>query len=85
VPVAINHTKQKLNSGRVVLGLGVRQFRSVEIGLIARAAGFDFLFLDQEHGTMDLTTHTPSRRSSTAVPKVLPIPTWSRWRMRAQS
>jgi 2-keto-3-deoxy-L-rhamnonate aldolase RhmA len=56
VPVAINHTKQKLNAGRVVLGLGVRQFRTVEIGLIARAAGFDFLFLDQEHGTMDLTT-----------------------------
>jgi 4-hydroxy-2-oxoheptanedioate aldolase len=56
VPVAINHTKQKLNAGRLVLGLGVRQFRSVEIGLIARAAGFDFLFLDQEHGTMDLTT-----------------------------
>jgi 4-hydroxy-2-oxoheptanedioate aldolase len=56
VPVAINHTKQKLNAGGLVLGLGVRQFRSVEIGLIARAAGFDFLFLDQEHGTIDLAT-----------------------------
>jgi 4-hydroxy-2-oxoheptanedioate aldolase len=56
VPVAINHTKEKLDAGGLVLGLGVRQFRSVEIGLIARAAGFDFLFLDQEHGTMDLST-----------------------------
>jgi 4-hydroxy-2-oxoheptanedioate aldolase len=56
VPVAINHTKQKLEAGGLVLGLGVRRFRSVEIGMIARAAGFDFLFLDQEHGTMDLAT-----------------------------
>ena len=56
MPVVINHTKKKLEAGGLVLGLGVRQMRTVEIGLIARAAGFDFLFLDQEHGTMDLTT-----------------------------
>ncbi len=56
MPVAINHAKKKLDAGGLVLGLGVRHFRSVEIGLIARAAGFDFLFLDQEHGTMDLST-----------------------------
>jgi 2-keto-3-deoxy-L-rhamnonate aldolase RhmA len=56
MPVAANHAKKKLAAGGVVLGLGIRQFRTVEIGLIAKAAGFDFLFLDQEHGTMDLTT-----------------------------
>lgn len=56
MPVAVNHTKKKLDAGGLVLGLGVRQFRTVEIGLIARAAGFDFLFLDQEHGTMDIRT-----------------------------
>ena len=56
MPVAANHAKKKLEAGGVVLGLGIRQFRTVEIGLIAKAAGFDFLFLDQEHGTMDLTT-----------------------------
>ena len=56
MPVAVNHAKKKLEAGGLVLGLGIRQFRTVEIGLIAQAAGFDFLFLDQEHGTMDLTT-----------------------------
>jgi 4-hydroxy-2-oxoheptanedioate aldolase len=56
MPVAANHAKKKLADGGIVLGLGIRQFRTVEIGLIAKAAGFDFLFLDQEHGTMDLTT-----------------------------
>lgn len=56
MPVAANHAKKKLAAGGIVLGLGIRQFRTVEIGLIAKAAGFDFLFLDQEHGTMDLTT-----------------------------
>lgn len=51
-----NHTKRMLQSGRVVLGLGVRQMRSVEIGMIARASGFDFLFIDREHGPMGMET-----------------------------
>lgn len=54
--VIANSTKQMLRDGRVVLGLGVRQARSVEIGMIARAAGFDFLFIDLEHGSMGMET-----------------------------
>lgn len=54
--IVANSTKQMLESGRVVLGLGVRQARSVEIGMIARAAGFDFLFIDREHGPMSMET-----------------------------
>ncbi len=56
MPVAVNHAKRKLADGELVLGFGVRQGRSVEIGLIARAAGYDFLFIDREHGTMELST-----------------------------
>src|SRR5579871_2095415 len=56
MPIAPNLTKQRLASGATVLGLGVRQARSVEIGVIARAAGFDFLFLDREHSAMELST-----------------------------
>ncbi|HSV81229.1 MAG TPA: aldolase/citrate lyase family protein [Ramlibacter sp.] len=51
-----NNTRRMLEAGRVVLGLGVRQARSVEIGMIARAAGFDFLFIDREHGPMGMDT-----------------------------
>jgi 2-keto-3-deoxy-L-rhamnonate aldolase RhmA len=56
MPIVVNQAKRMLQAGRVVLGLGVRQARSVEIGLIARAAGFDFLFIDREHGPMDMAT-----------------------------
>jgi len=49
-----NLLKQKLMRGEVVIGLGVRLMQSVEIGMIARAAGFDFLFLDREHSTLEM-------------------------------
>jgi 2-keto-3-deoxy-L-rhamnonate aldolase RhmA len=53
--VAQNIAKQRLREGRLVLGLGLRQTRTVDIGLIARTCGFDYLFLDCEHNAMDLS------------------------------
>jgi 2-keto-3-deoxy-L-rhamnonate aldolase RhmA len=55
VAIAPNLMKQRLARGDLVIGLGVRQMQSVEIGLIARAAEFDFLFIDLEHSTMDMS------------------------------
>jgi 2-keto-3-deoxy-L-rhamnonate aldolase RhmA len=49
-----NLAKQRLEQGQLVLGLGLRQTRGADIGLIARTCGFDFLFLDCEHNSMDL-------------------------------
>jgi 2-keto-3-deoxy-L-rhamnonate aldolase RhmA len=54
--VAENIAKRRLAEGRLVLGLGLRQARTADIGLIARACDFDFLFLDCEHNAMDLAT-----------------------------
>lgn len=51
-----NATRRLLQSGGMALGLGVRVLRSVEVGMIARAAGFDFLFIDREHGPMGMET-----------------------------
>jgi 2-keto-3-deoxy-L-rhamnonate aldolase RhmA len=53
--VAQNIAKQRLREGRLVLGLGLRQTRTVDIGLIARTCGFDYLFIDCEHNAMDLS------------------------------
>jgi 2-keto-3-deoxy-L-rhamnonate aldolase RhmA len=47
--------KQRLTQGELVIGLGVRHMQSVEIGMIARAAGFDFLFIDREHSTIEMS------------------------------
>ncbi len=54
MPVVQNIAKQRLAEGRLVLGLGLRQARTVDIGMIARSCGFDYLFLDCEHNAMDL-------------------------------
>ena len=51
-----NETKRKSSAGEVTLGAGVRMARTVEVGLAMRAAGFDWLFIDMEHGPFDLET-----------------------------
>ena len=51
-----NLTKARLAEGRLVLGLGLRQARTVDIGLIAKACGFDYLFIECEHSAIELST-----------------------------
>src|SRR5690242_1235685 len=49
-----NVAREKLEQGQLALGLGIRMTRSVEIARAMAAAGFDWLFLDMEHGVMSL-------------------------------
>jgi 2-keto-3-deoxy-L-rhamnonate aldolase RhmA len=49
-----NVAREKLEQGQLSLGVGIRTTRSVEIGKMMATAGFDWLFLDMEHGTMSL-------------------------------
>ncbi len=49
-----NPAREKLEKGDLSLGCGVRLTRSVEIGVAMKSAGFDWLFIDCEHGTMSL-------------------------------
>ena len=51
-----NLAKQRLREGKLALGLGVRQARTVDIGAIAATCGFDWLFIDMEHNSMDVDT-----------------------------
>ena len=54
--VVNNVAKQRMLDGGLAVGLGLRQFRTVDAGLIAAACGFDWLFIDCEHNAMDLST-----------------------------
>ncbi|MEX2642299.1 MAG: aldolase/citrate lyase family protein [Acetobacterales bacterium] len=54
--VVINIAKERLKRGGLAVGLGLRQARTADIGLIARASGFDWIFIDCEHNAMDLST-----------------------------
>src|SRR2546430_6862136 len=49
-----NIAREKLEQGQLALGVGIRMTRSVEIAKAMAVAGFDWLFLDMEHGVMSL-------------------------------
>src|SRR5271166_4344806 len=49
-----NVAREKLEQGQLSLGVGIRMTRSVEIAKAMAVAGFDWLFLDMEHGVMSL-------------------------------
>ena len=49
-----NHTKQQLLAGKIAIGMGVHQSRTVDIAGIAKTCGFDWLFIDMEHSALDL-------------------------------
>ena len=52
----INHVKKALAEGKVHLGTGFAQLRSQDVVRILAAAGFQWAFLDTEHGGFDLET-----------------------------
>ena len=49
-----NVAREKLEQGQLSLGVGIRMTRSDEIARARAVAGFDWLFLDMEHGVMSL-------------------------------
>ena len=51
-----NLTRDRLLAGELALGMGLRQARTVDIAAIAKAAGYDWLFIDMEHNSMSLDT-----------------------------
>ncbi len=49
-----NVAKERLLAGELAIGIGLRQARTVDIAKIMKTAGFDWLFIDQEHGAFGL-------------------------------
>jgi 2-keto-3-deoxy-L-rhamnonate aldolase RhmA len=52
----MNSAKQKLVEGKLVLCMGLRQARTVDIAMIAAEAGFDALYVDLQHSPLSLET-----------------------------
>jgi 4-hydroxy-2-oxoheptanedioate aldolase len=55
-PTLRNPARVRLEAGELALGVGIRQSRTVDIASIMKACGYDWLFLDLEHNSMDLDT-----------------------------
>ena len=51
-----NVARERLDAGELAIGIGLRQARTVDIGKIMKACGFDFLFIDTEHNSMSVDT-----------------------------
>lgn len=49
-----NIARERLERGELSLGLGLRYARGVEIAKILKTCGYDWLFIDLEHGTLSL-------------------------------
>ena len=62
-----NHTKQRLAAGKLALGMGLRQARTTDIAAVAKTCGFDWLFIDMEHNSMDVDTAAQIANGALAV------------------
>src|SRR5688572_6010451 len=59
MPVLGSEVLKRIRGGALTLGLGVHHLRGSAVPLLAKAAGFDWLFIDSEHGT--ITPHDISQ------------------------
>ena len=58
MPLPVNHVRKRLAEGGLALGFGVHHLRGSAVGMIAAASGFDWLFIDMEHGAMSVDDAT---------------------------
>jgi len=58
MPLAPNPVRQRLAAGGLALGFGVHHLRGSAVGMIGAASGFDWLFIDMEHGAMSVDDAT---------------------------
>ncbi|HLI20013.1 MAG TPA: aldolase/citrate lyase family protein [Stellaceae bacterium] len=56
MPDVKNPARERLEAGEVSIGCGLRLARGAEIGRIMKSCGWDWLFIDLEHGSMTLDT-----------------------------
>ena len=49
-----NPVRERLKKGELAIGCGVRLARTVEIAKAMAVSGYDWLFIDMEHGSIGL-------------------------------
>ena len=57
---------QRIRSGQLTLGFGVHHLRGAAVPLLAKATGYDWLFIDSEHGS--ISTQEISQLCFAALP-----------------
>ena len=52
--IIANNTLRRLRAGKLAIGFGVGHLRTVAAPALAKAAGYDWLFVDMEHGAFSI-------------------------------
>ena len=72
MPVMCSDALKRIRAGEMSLGLGVHHLRGSAVPMLAKAAGYDWLFIDSEHGV--ISPHDISQICLAALPTgVAPI------------
>lgn len=58
MPIIANQALRQLRAGELAIGFGLHHLRSVAAPLLAAAAGFDWIFIDTEHGAFSVQEAT---------------------------
>jgi len=58
MPIIPNASLARLRAGQVSVGFGVLHLRSMAVPALAKAAGYDWLFIDMEHGAFSVQEAT---------------------------
>ena len=58
MPIVPNHARQRMQAGEISLGFGVHHMRGSAVGMMAAATGYDWLFIDMEHGAASVQEAT---------------------------
>jgi 2-keto-3-deoxy-L-rhamnonate aldolase RhmA len=66
VPIIRNTTLHLLRGGSLALGFGVSHLRTAATPMLAKAAGYDWLFIDMEHGAFSI--HEATQLCLAALP-----------------
>ena len=71
-----NPARERLEKNEVSLGMGIRMARGTEIAKIMKTAGYDWLFLDLEHGpmTLDATCQIAAAALDTGIAPLVRVP-----------
>jgi 4-hydroxy-2-oxoheptanedioate aldolase len=71
-----NPARERLAKGQLAIGVGLRQARTVDIAPTMKQAGFDWLFVDLEHGSLDLdaTMQISVAALSTGITSLVRVP-----------
>ena len=71
-----NVTKLKILKKQLSLGVGIRQSRTVDIAKIMKTCGYDWLFIDLEHNSMDIdiATQISVAAQDTGITPIVRVP-----------